>query len=124
MPYIFEYNAGIVAGIVCTVFVMILVLLVTFICRKTKPRYEFLALTPKALQRQQQQQNGGGGANPANSAPQGRGGRKLLGFVLCKIYSLFKSLVHRSFAKCFSENSYGVYFLPGLYGTPPALGNL
>ena len=67
------------AGIVCTVFVMILVLLVTFICRKTKPRYEFLALTPKALQRQQQ--NGGGAANPASSAPQGSGVRTLLGFV-------------------------------------------
>ena len=66
MPYIFEYNAGIVAGIVCTVVVMILVLLVTLVCRKTKPRYEFLALTPKVLQRQQN-----GGANAANTVPQG-----------------------------------------------------
>lgn len=66
MPYLFEYNAGIVAGIVSTVVVMILVLLVTLVCRKTKPRYEFLALTPKVLQRQQN-----GGASTGITVPQG-----------------------------------------------------
>ena len=66
MPYIFEYNAGIVAGIVCTVVVMILVLLLTLVCKKTKPRYEFLALTPKVLQRHQN-----GAANAAIAVPQG-----------------------------------------------------
>ena len=53
------------AGIVCTVVVMILVLLVTLVCKKTKPRYEFLALTPKVLQRHQN-----GAANAAIAAPQ------------------------------------------------------
>eukprot|EP00095_Tigriopus_kingsejongensis_P007719 maker-scaffold162_size295716-snap-gene-0.11 protein:Tk07719 transcript:maker-scaffold162_size295716-snap-gene-0.11-mRNA-1 annotation:"domain-containing protein" len=46
---VLEFNAGIVAGIICTAISLVLLALVMLICRRHKPRYEFLALTPKYM---------------------------------------------------------------------------
>ncbi|XP_040572850.2 putative receptor-type tyrosine-protein phosphatase mosPTP-1 isoform X2 [Lepeophtheirus salmonis] len=46
VPYQFEYNAGILSGIICTAASLILIVLITIICRH-RSHYEFLALSPR-----------------------------------------------------------------------------
>ncbi|TRY71536.1 hypothetical protein TCAL_12498, partial [Tigriopus californicus] len=64
---VLEFNAGIVAGIICTATSLVLLALVMLICRRHKPRYEFLALTPKYMAAGR----GGPGSPPINGGPQG-----------------------------------------------------
>lgn len=44
---IFEYNAGILVGIIATASVLLLILILILVCKKHRPQYETIALTPR-----------------------------------------------------------------------------
>jgi len=48
VPYeIFEYNAGIMVGIIATVSILVSIILLLLVCKKHRPSYETIALTPR-----------------------------------------------------------------------------